>query len=865
MQSAVFLRFALCRFSHTQRAVRLKTNLMERIYKYFRDHRVPLWMLLGVTFCLFIALSIGCHFEENILKLLPSMEGDSTLDLAFADLKVKDKVFVQVLNTSEGEYDENGLAEIMDAFMQEAMVRDSATHYISNTLYDIDPELILNTGMYLMDHAPAYLDFTDQEMDSLTSEEHILQTVKLYLDIMESDMGSQFYDILAYDPCGIVIAKTPLQGMLESGISNLKEDTHKVMPFYSNHLFTGDTLPICIGFISPTLTINDSREANYWLHQLEDAKQKVEKDYPGSEVLFHGTILQSAGNSRRIKRDLPLTIGISLLIIVILLAICFKRPKYILIMMLPIAYGAFFALAFLYCYKGGMSLMALGLGAVVLGVALSYCMHVLIHYIYTGNGSRTVKDQTKPVLMGSLTTIGAFAGLLFTQSALLSDFGFFASLAIIGTTVASLIFMPQFFPRKYEPNKKAFALMERMNAYDISKNKPICAIVLIFVAVCICFSGKYTFDSDLHNINYFSSMYRRSMTIWNENSNHGLSQQYYAATAPTLDEALEKLGKIESTADSLVAIDKIEQYTRTSVLMPSLSVQEERINHWHSYYTPERQKTVWHNVCMACKQVEIEPDIFEPFRMTMAETAEPEIIYEALNIYDEPLIPLEISCNFVEYATSKQDSTKGNWMVFFPVKTTAENFKPVMSDMSKADGCIVLDPFFYTNSLVELVHQDFNKIMLISSIFVFLLLLVSYRNLWVALIAFIPMMLSWYTVLGAMALFHQSFNLINIVISSFIFGIGVDYSIFIMDGLLKQTAGTEDKTLTYHKTAITISGTVLCICMFSLCFAQHPALNSIAFASLVGMITTMMLSYTLQPNLYKLYIKIKSKKQQPKV
>ena len=104
--------------------------------------------------------------------------------------------------------------------------------------------------------------------------------------------------------------------------------------------------------------------------------------------------------------------------------------------------------------------------------------------------------------------------------------------------------------------------------------------------------------------------------------------------------------------------------------------------------------------------------------------------------------------------------------------------------------------------------------------------------------------------------------MINVVISSFIFGIGVDYSIFIMDGLMKrQEAGAEDKTIVYHKTAITISGTVLCICMFSLFFAKHPALHSIAFASLVGMVTTIMLSYTLQPNLYRLYIKLKNRKQ----
>ena len=105
-----------------------------------------------------------------------------------------------------------------------------------------------------------------------------------------------------------------------------------------------------------------------------------------------------------------------------------------------------------------------------------------------------------------------------------------------------------------------------------------------------------------------------------------------------------------------------------------------------------------------------------------------------------------------------------------------------------------------------------------------------------------------------MALVHQPFNLVNIIVSSFVFGIGVDYSIFILEGLLKGE--NTSPTMMYNKTAITLSAVILIICMLILGFAQHPAVQSISFASLVGMITTIMLSYTLEPNLYRLYQKI---------
>jgi predicted RND superfamily exporter protein len=198
-------------------------------------------------------------------------------------------------------------------------------------------------------------------------------------------------------------------------------------------------------------------------------------------------------------------------------------------------------------------------------------------------------------------------------------------------------------------------------------------------------------------------------------------------------------------------------------------------------------------------------------------------------------------------------------LVYFSVVCPAEEAQAVKDQLTAQEGCMLMDPYYYCTDLVELLHDDFNTILWISSAFVFLLLLVSYRNIWLTLIALCPMVLSWYTVLGAMALFGQPFNLVNIIVSSFVFGIGVDYSIFILEGMLK--GDEQSPAMLYNKTAITLSAVILVICMFIVGFAKHPAVQSISFASLVGMITTIMLSYTLEPNLYRLYMKIKNRKK----
>lgn len=116
------------------------------------------------------------------------------------------------------------------------------------------------------------------------------------------------------------------------------------------------------------------------------------------------------------------------------------------------------------------------------------------------------------------------------------------------------------------------------------------------------------------------------------------------------------------------------------------------------------------------------------------------------------------------------------------------------------------------------------------------------------------MALSWYIVQGIMGIFGLQFNLINIVISTFIFGIGVDYSIFIMDGLLAGFR-THRQLLTFHKTAIFFSAVVLIIGIASLLFATHPVVASIGISTLIGMSTVVLLAYSLQPFLFYWLIK----------
>ena len=172
------------------------------------------------------------------------------------------------------------------------------------------------------------------------------------------------------------------------------------------------------------------------------------------------------------------------------------------------------------------------------------------------------------------------------------------------------------------------------------------------------------------------------------------------------------------------------------------------------------------------------------------------------------------------------------------------------TDIDLLESTAVIDRGYFSSKMVEATSEDFNYILLVSSLIVFFALLLSYGRLELTILTFLPMAVSWVIILGMMSIFNIKFNIVNIILATFIFGIGDDFSIFIMDGLLQEYKnGT--KVLGSHKTAIFFSAFTAIVGMGVLIFAQHPALKSIALISVLGLSVVVLVSYTIQPILFR--------------
>ena len=808
------------------------------LYHYFQKHRGFLHLLLAGSFLLFLFFGLKLRYEEDIVKLLPRSSTDN--ELAFSDIGLKDKVFIQVTSADPSNpLDPATLGAYMDEYCDALLQQDSTGSFITGILHDLDMGTMLGAIDYGFEHLPSFIDTSLYAAFAAALEpEAVEKAMQENLALLEADETGEITQLVTMDPLGL---RNILLGQLmpENGVSA------GGFTIDEGHFFCPDKT-VALAFLSPGFNSMDSGAGTKFYRLMNRTRKDFEAAHPDARVLAHGTPLGSVSNASTIKGDLLMTVGISLLVILVILLLSFHSWTFIWQQIVPILYGAVFSLACLYWIKGYMSLMALGLGAIVLGVAISYCLHVLIHHYYVGDVEQMLREESTPVTLGCITTIGAFLGLLFTESDLLRDFGLFATFALLGNTFFALFFLPHFMKPEQVRFKryKGFHAIDRINNLPWDRNRWVLLAMAAVIVAGALLSHRVKFDSDLRNLDYDEPVLTESQRLYSEKNANGNMDLYFAAYDEDLDQALEYNKVLTRTLDSLSAAGLVKGYSPlASLLFLSGKDQEERIAAWKAFWTPERESQAWREIAAAARHNGLESSLFQPFQSLL------DADYEPGNLYEAEVFPKELVDNYIELQES------GRYMVFTSVAFRPEDADAVTAALVSGPHALVLEPFYYCRDMVEIVHDDFNTTQWVSSLFVLLVLLIAFRNIITALVAFLPMFLSWYVLQGLMALLGLEFNLINIVISTFIFGIGVDYSIFVMEGLLKEARTGQREMLDFHKVAIVFSALVLAIVVLSLVFARHPAIRSIGIITLIGMATTILLTYSLEPFIFRHLLK----------
>jgi len=785
-------------------------------------------------------LASKIEFEEDISKLIPLNDDLEKFNSVYQNSKFFERL---VFNISLKDTLSLPAPEELVSFANDfvdSLNSSSCRSHISNITYKVSDETMYDIYNYYFENIPYFLEEHDYwHIDSLLSRERINSILEKNYRLLVSPASMVLKNFILRDPLSIVPIVLKRLQKLQFG-NNFE--------LYNGAIVTKDKKHLLI-FVSSIHRVNQTSENGILINGIDEVLRKTLLEHKLVSAEYFGGIAVSVGNSRIIKDDVILTVTASVVLLILFISLFIRVKWAFLITFLPAIFGAAISLAILYLIKTKISAIALGVGSIMLGFGVDYALYILSYFKGKKSISR-LQELTAPILLCSITTAAVFFCLTFVKTEALHDLGLFITFSILGAAFFALVFLPHFINMKKRNTEETSSVNSKMiiwfSNYRFDKKPYLLFFILIATIVFIFTSRNVEFESDMKKMSYMSEKLSLAENNLKRISNVSLRNIYLISSGDSFQEALETNEAILKEIIKLKENNLIKDYTSISPILVSNSLQQIRLNRWTKFWQAGRKDSLIDYILTGSKKLNFTNDAFNDFFAQLNKD------YKTIKIDNYPSIKRQ----FIDDWTS-MDENSINLVTLLKTdsKLTNKIYKPFESNPNVFVG----DMQHLTGKMIELLKEDFNLLINLSSVIVLIILIIVYGRIELGIVVFLPILVSWLWILGIMGLLGEKFTIFNIIISTLIFGTGVDYCILIARNAL-QDYRYGKKDLSNYKIGIFFSAFTTIIGVGVLFFANHPALRSIALLPIIGYCCVVLITFTLEIQLARWLLLSKKEK-----
>ncbi len=781
----------------------------------------------GLLFCLLLVLTAGLAlsalrqtYKEDISDFLPlsSRQGDAMK--VYQEISGAQRIFAVFQCSDSARTEPDSITAAIDDFVA-LLQRDSVLPPEGVTAV-IDAEEMMRLTDVVCDNIPYFLLPEDyRRMDSLLAgEDYVARRMGQNRQLLMLPGSGTTARMLCRDP---LMLFSPVLSALQSNTPSLSWEN------YDGYIFSPDMQRAYVMMSSPFGT-SETNGNGRLIDRLRRSADESERLHPSVRIHFTGGPVIAVGNARQIRSDSILAISLSLTLILLLLLRVFRSVRHLLLMLLAISWGWLFAMGILALFHDGISLIVVGISSVILGLAVNYPLHFIAHLRHSASVRQALRETLVPLTVGNITTVGAFLTLVPLESAALRDLGLFSALLLAGTVLFTLLFLPHLvqMPR----TKGDTPLIRRLAGFSLEGRMWLLWPILLITLFLGWKSFDAGFDADIAHINFMTPQQREDMSRLHamQAATDDGEELFVVTEDSTLDAALTRRYKLSAISCHLSPITRF---------LPSPEEQKERLALWRDFLARHREQLT-KGLNKAAQNEGFNASSFEQFCKIVGKDFAP--------------VPAERFAPLTETVLARNvisDSVSGRHCVVDILRLKPqelETAKAQLGNASPATYVFTLDEIH--TSLASRLSDSFNYIGWACAVVVFFFLWASFGHIELALISFLPMAVSWLWILGLMSLLDIQFNVVNIILATFIFGQGDDYTIFITEGCQYEYAYRR-RMLSSYKQSIIVSALIMFIGIGALSFARHPALFSLAEVTVVGMSSVVLTACLLPPLVFR--------------
>jgi len=638
---------------------------------------------------------------------------------------------------------------------------------------------------------------------------------------MLSPASSFLEPVLRADPLGI--SSVSLKNLL-----NLSGASGYEINFIDNHFVSRDGMHLMLIMDTP-IDLTDSGGSRELIEYLNGKISKL-PDYISCDIIAGHT--HAVSNEDVIKRDIAITSVTASIAFLLIFIFNFRDYRAVIFFLIPM-FSVLISMNISALVFGKLSYFVAGMGAVIIGIADDYGIHVYTA-MRTSGRIDAVKEVARPLVIAVLTTISVFGAFFFSNVAGYHELAFFAIVSIL-LCLGFVLFVfpyiiaarPLSLPADNRPVKSAFEVPDGI--------KILIWTIITGVLTLSAFNVK--FDNDVQRLDGASQA-----IVQAENEFHrvwgGLHQPaFFVVSGKTEEEALKLNEKIYALAVQMVGKDL---FSSIAPVFPSRETRMANELRWKSFWQADRVEKTRNLIKEQGKIYNFSDKAFEPFfiNLNLSQTV------------NDKLPEFSFLGRIKERFVHKYD--EGFRVIsFFP---DSREYVSVMNNISKNyPGTFIVSRRSFSDTISRAVSREVLFLASVAGVLILGFTFLFLKNIKLTVISLAPVASAVVAVLGGFSFLNISLTAPAIIAAMVVVGLCIDYGVFMLYGYHHELdTGTEK--------AVWVSALTTIVGAFSLLFARHPVLFSIGLTLTIGLTAGYLAAQFAVPALYRMWTGKKEKR-----
>ncbi len=817
-----------------------------------RRYRLVL-LLAALAAVVGFGLSSVLHLESDVLALIP--RGNPRIDTFKAALEDFGSFdLLLVLLEAKGDAGPEELEDFADRYAARLERLDKQISWVEYKIAADDALFDLLSRNALLFVPPGQLDTLAERF----SDPGIRRTIRGDAEALSSPTSSLTGEAIAADPLGL--RSLFLQRLAERRKA-LKVDLSD--GYYLAR--DGRSLILLAKPVRPSQNLDFNRRLMAGVRAEAEATRAEMDGGERIDVRFGGNYALLLEETELVRRSLIFNAVVSLLAVLGLYYICYRRVAALLYSSLPLIVGQALTFAVAYFTLDRLSAISVAFTALLMGLGTDFTIVMYARYIEERQAGASLELATERmvgetgigVFTGVITSAGTFYAMCLSSFRGLWDFGFLMGTGILLCGVAIVTMLPAMITwnegvrrRKVDALEKlhlqSFGL-EHLIPWAARHRRGVLVLLIVLTAAGAWFGRTLGFDDSVQALRSNQTEAAQVQRTVADTFGAALSPMMAIAEGRSVEEALERTAVITERLQPKVEDGTLASFDSILTYLPPLSRQRQVIDtlrrRTDGAFDPARVQAT---LTDALEREGFQPQAFEPAIARIRAMLTPDRPITLDEIEREGLGQL-----VSRYVHREENGTVRVVTYLFPAEMQWRRRPPpgLIEGTERGDpGIVVTGSNVAAQELRHIFVRDALRAVVAGLILVFVLLLLDFRSLRLSAIVMAQVLSAVAMMFGLMKLAGMQINSANAFVATMILGVGIDYGIHVAHRM-ELAGGRIEPGLLETGKAVVLAAFTNIAGFGTLVLGHYPAMRSFGLVALFGSATSLLTALLLVPAL----------------